>query len=156
MDGLIAQALLAPLALTATVLLLGGVVAMARPSLRRRLAPVLLGLGGAAAVAAFATWRVIPIRPTVTCDLPSPAPCEDTADSIEFDPDFVFYPRLPGPVWAIEVRTPPAEWADSLHEGYRVAEWATLLHYDNGPPILAACYYSSDRMVFCHTSEELR
>jgi hypothetical protein len=92
--------------------------------------------------------------PTFTCSLPSPEQrCIDTERSIldDFFPAFV--PELSGDLIAVDIRSAPLEWSTSVDPGFQAAEWAAWLERDGEPPILAACYYSSDAMVTCHTEE---
>jgi hypothetical protein len=92
-------------------------------------------------------------RPTFSCSLPDPKPCRDTAESISSFPDLALYPRPAGGLTAIDVRPAPAEWAHSTDPGFREAQWSAWIERDDGLPILAACYYSSDSMVECHLEE---
>lgn len=88
-------------------------------------------------------------NPSVTCTLADPQICRDTADSISSYPEMALDPRPAGRLTAIDVRPAPVEWASSTDPSYRLAEWAVWIEHDDGPPILAACYYSSDAMVSC-------
>lgn len=92
-------------------------------------------------------------HPRVVCSLPDSGPCQDTATSISSFPDLALYPRPAARITAIDVRPAPEAWADSADPGFRDAAWSTWIELDNGPAILAACYYSSDRIVTCHTIE---
>jgi hypothetical protein len=110
------------------------------------------------AVAVFAggyvVWRFLDRlteNPAVTCSLPDAMRCEDTAGSISSFPDMALDPRPAGNLIAIDVRPAPAAWADSPDIGLREAEWAVLIERDDGPPILAACVYSSEREVSCYS-----
>ena len=100
--------------------------------------------------AGFFAWQQ---RPTLTCSLPDPKPCSDTAESIWIEPDMALYPRPAGRLTTIDVRPAPKEWAQSTDPGFRAAEWSAWIEREDGPPILAACYYSSDDMVTCDLEE---
>jgi hypothetical protein len=63
-------------------------------------------------------------------------------------------PRPAARIAAIDVRPAPAGWAQSVDPGFREAEWSTWIELSDGPPILAACYYSSESMVTCETEEK--
>jgi hypothetical protein len=93
--------------------------------------------------------------PTFTCSLPTAtARCLDTEESFLHDPnDWVFDPALRGQLTAVDVRPAPSAWATSVDPGFRSAEWAAWIEREDGPPILVACYYSSDKMVGCDTEE---
>jgi hypothetical protein len=93
------------------------------------------------------------IRPAMTCGLSDPGPCQHTVDSIVFDRSNALYPSLDGRIVAVELRPAPAEWATSVDPGFQDAEWSALLKRDGAPAVLAACYYSSDEEVTCHTEE---
>jgi len=90
--------------------------------------------------------------PSVTCHLADQQKCTDTATSIggAFQ---TFYPPLTHRLKSVDVRPAPPEWAQSADPGFAAAEWAAWLELDGSPPILTACYYSSDPMVTCDTQE---
>lgn len=92
-------------------------------------------------------------EPSLVCSLEDTQRCEDTLTSISSFPDTALYPRRDGSLVSIEVGPAPPEWQTSKDPGFRNAEWATSMELDAGPPILAACYYSSDSLVSCHTLE---
>jgi hypothetical protein len=105
-------------------------------------------------VGGYATWRFVDRlteNPAVTCSLPDMVRCQDTAGSISSFPDMALNPRPAGNLISIDVRPAPPEWADSPDVGLREAEWAVLIERDDGPPILAACVYSSEREVSCYS-----
>lgn len=119
-----------------------------RPS---AIALLIVGLTAAAGLALI--FQVGPFRPTVTCALADPAPCQDTADSILFPGSDSLYPPPQGLLVAIDVRPAPAEWADSIDPGFQSAEWAARLKVAGSEPVLTACYYSSGDEVMCDTDE---
>jgi hypothetical protein len=90
--------------------------------------------------------------PSVTCHLADHDKCTNTATSIAGSFE-VFYPPLTHRLKGLDLRTAPPEWAQSADPGFAAAEWAAFLEVDGAPPILAACYYSSDTMVTCDTQE---
>jgi hypothetical protein len=63
-------------------------------------------------------------------------------------------PRPAARIAAIEIRTAPEAWARSVDPGFRDAGWSTWIELSEGPPILAACYYSSESMVTCEMEEK--
>ena len=106
--------------------------------------------------AGYVAWRQIDRsveHPTVVCSLPDPQPCQDTATSISLLPDWALDPRPAARVTAIDVRPAVASWARSDDPSFRLAEWSTWIELDDGPPILAACSYSSEHEVTCDTLE---
>lgn len=93
-------------------------------------------------------------RPIFTCSLPSPEQrCIDTERSILGDSVSTFVPELSGELTAVDIRSAPAEWSRSVDPGFQAADWAAWLEREGQQPILAACYYSSEATVTCHTEE---
>jgi hypothetical protein len=121
---------------------------------RRALVIVLVTL--AAFASGYGLWRMVDRlteEPSLVCSLPDAQRCQDTLASISDSPDLALSPRPDGALVAIDVRAAPTEWKSSIDPGFREAEWAIWIELDAGSPILAACYYSSDSLVSCHTEE---
>jgi hypothetical protein len=122
----------------------------------RRLAVGLIGGTAAALVLAVSVqWLTQAATPPIfTCSLIPTTPCHDTEESIlNTRSDLMFWPDLAGKLVSVDIQPTPNRWENSPYAGYRDAEWAAKLELTDHAPFLAACYYSSDAQVTCHTDE---
>jgi hypothetical protein len=114
---------------------------------------LVLAEAGVGALVLSQTGFLLPRRPAMTCSVREIYRCRDTADSIASWPGTALTPPLSDRVTAIDIRSAPAEWADSMDPGFRAADWAALLGFDDGKSVLAACHYRSESKVTCRTEE---